>query len=50
MIPMVQSMCFRGEGIVCDTCVNVSRKKTLSVIPVVQSVCFRGEGVVCDTH
>ena len=50
VIPMVQSMCFRGEGIVCDTCVNVSGKKTLSVIPVVQSVCFRGEGIVCNTY
>ena len=54
MIPMVQSVCFRREGIVCDThgavCVNVSGEKALCVIPMVQSVCFRGKGIVCDTH
>ena len=50
VIPMVQSVCFRGKGIVCDTYVNVSGEKALCVIPMVQSVCFRGKGIVCDTH
>ena len=54
VIPMVQSVCFRREGIVCDTygtvCVNVSGEKALCVIPMVQSVCFRGKGIVCDTY